>query len=208
MKTRWLNGFKASIVGTMVAACMIASAQGAPSAQPRSNPLASAVRQAEIWERVDSRLVEYVDRWFEDGDLDRVLSGLRLRYAMWPNDYEVVTDLGWILESMDKADETLGLYIRFRLNNPKNVESAYPEAEFYFRRRQFARVPALLEPRLSLRPHPNNFRILAHSYERMGMLRDSLRVWELYLAVAPDDTAAKNNRERVRKRIAGENPAR
>ena len=61
----------------------------------------------------------------------------------------------------------------------------------------------LVVPTLERHLHPNSYRILAHSYERLGRFKDSKRVWEAYLQVHPEDETAKKNLQRVIGKIGG-----
>jgi tetratricopeptide (TPR) repeat protein len=157
-----------------------------------------------IWGYANQRLVEQSDVWFDDGEFPRTIQLLRIHHALEPADYEIVTNLGWLLESTEAHDEALATYVGFRKNRPEDPDAAYPEAYFYFSKRAFAKVPPLIEPTLAGRPHPNSFRILAHSYERLNLLKDSQRVWKMYLELMPDDGAAKVNLQRVERKIRGD----
>lgn len=160
-----------------------------------------AGRLSRIWEAADTRMVRQVDAWFKGGDFPRLIQLLKFRVELYPNDYEAATDLGWMLENVDEKEQALAVYRRYRERNPKDPDAPYPEANYYFVRREYEKIPPLLEPSLSLKPHPNSYRILAHSYERMDRLKESKRVWEAYLALFPDDGAAKRNLERVIQKI-------
>ncbi|HRK21413.1 MAG TPA: hypothetical protein PLX06_06375 [Fimbriimonadaceae bacterium] len=172
----------------------------APAAKPDSQRLNA------IWRHVYDRMEKQNDAWFDQGDFPRCIQSLRLMNSVFPTDYESATSLGWLLESTEQYDEALIAYIKFGKDNLGHPEGPYPEANFYFMRRLYAKVPALLEPTIKQKPHPNSYRILAHSYEKLGLLADSKRVWDTYIELSPDDGAAKNNRARVEKKIKGEIP--
>lgn len=182
---------KARTIGVLAvaaAACAVWASPNAPDPDPR---------QQAIFGAAQSRMNEQLDVWFEAGDYPRCIQLLRTQVSLDPNDYEIATNLGWLLESVDAYDEALSVYVQYRRNNPMDPDGSFPEAHFYFKRKAYAKVPALLEPSLKLGPHGNSFRILAHSYEKMGMIGDSLRVWDKFLDVAPNDPQAKANRQRV-----------
>jgi tetratricopeptide (TPR) repeat protein len=158
---------------------------------------AQSSRVEQIWDIANERISSQIDAWFTDGEFPRSIQLLEFQARMYPNDYDVVTNLGWMLENVDQDDAALAVYIRFRRDNPNSPDGPLPEAEFYFRKRAYAKVIPLLEPSIRLKPHPNAYRMLAHSYERSNLLKDSKRIWDLYLARNPSDPAAKNNRTRV-----------
>jgi len=158
-----------------------------------------------IWNFAVDRINRQNDFWFDQGDFPRVINLCRVMYALYPNDYEVATNLGWMLENIERWDEALAVYIKFRTDNPGDPDAAWPEANFYYMKKAYQKVPPILEPTLKMakKPHPNSYRTLAHSYERLNQLADSQRVWKEYLQIAPNDDPAKNNLSRVEKKLHG-----
>jgi tetratricopeptide (TPR) repeat protein len=176
---------------------------GSLIAAPKSAQDESALRQKTIWTAAYNRMVQQNDIWFDDGDFPRIVGNLRTMFRLFPDDYEVATNLGWLLQSMEAHDEALAVYVAYRKANPTDPDASYPEAWFWYQKLAYAKIPPLLEPTLNLdkRPHPNTFRTLAHSYERLSLLVDSRRVWQALLAFSPNDGAAKRNLERVEGKI-------
>ncbi|MBS1717015.1 MAG: hypothetical protein JSS72_04720 [Armatimonadetes bacterium] len=167
----------------------------------------AADQTQEIMQQAFYRMNRQGDVWFENGDFPRVIQQLRFMNRLSPSDYEVATNLGWLLESVDVYGEALATYTRFRRLNPSDPDASFPEANFYFAKKMYARVPALLEPSLKLHPHPNTFRILAHAYERMDLLTESKRVWDEYIAKYPRDLPAEANLRRVINKLNGRHSA-
>lgn len=186
MKSFWVVGILA-----MLAACALAGGQ-----TKRKDP-----RSDLIWDSAHNRFVDQLDYWWDDGDFPRCVQLLRMMAELTPDDYEIATDLGWMLENVEQMDAALAVYVKFRKDNPDVGDAPFPEANFYYKQRLFAKVPPLLERTLVLKPHPNSWRILAHSYEKMGMLSDSRRVWTTYLRQYPNDEPAKNNLRRVEGKL-------
>jgi len=161
----------------------------------------SSSRQNQIWNAVDDCLITYADEAFDDGEFTRVVSALRFRLAIHPNDSEVLTDLGWMLENTSRAGEALSLYISYRQRNASDTDAALPEITYYFRKKAYAKIPPIAEPELARTPTPNLYRMLYSSYEMIGLLSDAVRVLDLYLGRFPDDPTAKMNRERISKKM-------
>lgn len=182
-----------SIIGVVaIASCAFASQS--PPNQKRIDA---------IWGAAADRMSQQTDIWFRDGDFPRVIQLLKMQADIFPGDYEVSSNLGWLLESIEKTDEALAEYIRYKKDNPQDPNGPFQEANFYFRKKAYDKVPLLIEPTLKTKPQANSYRILAHSYEKMNLLQDSERVWKMYIQLAPDDGAAKNNLSRVEKKIHG-----
>ena len=181
---------------------LVAAAAATSALAAKPNPQ----RIQAIWEHAQARLELQNDYWFDAGDFPRTIQSLRLMNSIFTDDYDIATNLGWLLESTEQNDAALVVYIRYGKENPNDPDGPYPEANFYFMKKAYAKVPPLLEPSLAKKPHANSFRILAHSYERLGMLKDAQRVWQAYIALAPQDDAAKNNLRRVENKMKSEPP--
>ncbi|RYG48489.1 hypothetical protein EON79_04290 [bacterium] len=163
-----------------------------------------------IWDSAYNRINTQLDVWFDDGDFPRSITLLKGQRELWPKDYEVATNLGWMQENVEDNDAAIATYQRYRMENPEDPDGALPEAQMHFKRAQFKRDPdgynkaiALLAPAVGTPAHPNVYRILASAYERTQKFDDSIRVWKVYLGTHPGDLAAKNNLARVEKKAAG-----
>lgn len=161
-----------------------------------------SARVEAVFAAIENRMYRQSDYWWDDGDFNRCVNLLRFMFRMFPGEYEIATDLGWMLENIERYDEALKTYQDFRSLNPGDAEAAFPEANYYFAKKQYDKVWPILAPTLAKKPHPNSFRICAHSYERTGRLKESKAVWELLLKQVPDDGPAKVNLKRVTDKIA------
>lgn len=169
---------------------------------------AESSRVDAIWNAVAVRIERQNDQWFKDGEFPRIVQSLKFELEMFPNDYDIVTNLGWMLENIEEWGDALAIYVRYRRLRPNDPEAVYPEAEFYYKRKAYEKVPPLLEPSLKMEstPHPNTFRVLAHSYERMNLYADAVRIWKLYLKIDPSDGPAQVNLKKVEAKLRGDKP--
>lgn len=186
----------------MVAATFVTAAFSAADQATEQQRLDS------IWYGATNRMASEMDGWYHNGEFLRCIQLLKIQTTLFPYDFEGTDLLGWFQESTEDEPGALATYIAFRKNNPGDPDGPYHEALYYYRKKAYAKVPPLLEPTLKLpsKPHPNIYRELAHSYERLNLLADSKRVWKAYLAIHPDDLSAKKNLERVDKKLKGELP--
>lgn len=183
-----------------MAAVVVLATQGfAQFEKMTSTPGAKKITESAYW-----RISTEKNELFSDGEFPLAIHILSWEIEWRPNDYESVTDLGWMYGNIERWDLELATYIRFRKAFPEWAEAYYPEAQFYFNKRVFKPVVTLLEPTLAfdVKPHPNSYRILAHSYDRLGFYKESLQTWEAYLKLAPDDAAAKVNRDKVKNKVS------
>ncbi len=155
-----------------------------------------------IMEIANSRISRQIDAMFDDGDFPASISLLKLQAEMYPADYDVWTNLGWMEENVESWDSALATYVRYKRQNPKDPDAALPEATFYFNRKLFAKVPPLLETTIKGKCHPNAYRILARSYEKQDMLTDAARIYKALTTRDPEDLAAKANLKRVEGKLA------
>lgn len=161
-------------------------------------------REQAIWSHAQSRLEQQIDIWFEDGEFPKAIHALRFENNLFPSNYEVATNLGWMQENVEDYPSATATYERYLKLNPQDPDAALPLATMLLNRKQYDRIPSLLEPaikRSKPSPHPNTFRVLAHAHERLGHLQDSKRVWETYLRLNPKDETAKANLRRVEGKI-------
>jgi len=165
-------------------------------------PTADPQRVSEIWSAANDRLATQLDVWFDYGDFPKCIQLLKLQTSLYPADYDIATNLGWMQENVENYDSALATYTRFKDRNPSDPDNSLPVADFYFRRKAYQKVTATLGTQITKGSHANAFRILAHAYERQGMLTDSKRIWERYLAMRPNDGAARNNLTRVNKKLS------
>lgn len=155
-----------------------------------------------IMDFANDRLSSQIDAMFDDGDFPAVIALLKVQAEMYPQDYDVWTNLGWMQENVEAWDAALATYVRYKRQNPNDPDAALPEANFYFMRKLYAKVPPLMEPAIKGKCHANAFRILARSYEKQDMLKDAVRVYKALTLRDPNDGAAKANLKRVEDKIA------
>lgn len=144
------------------------------------------------------------DAWFKDGDYLPVIQNLEILVAVNKFDEESWSNLSWMYMNVERGDLQWVTARRFTRENPTYHDALYYEAEFLYMKKAYAKIPGLLEPVLASKGRPDNnmFRFLAHSYNKMGYYKDSLRVWDAYIAINPADAQAKANRARVAERLA------
>jgi len=160
---------------------------------------ADQARENVIWNTAHNRIVPQMNNWFNDGDFPRCIQLLRIMHDLDPHDYTTTTDLGWMLGNVELPDQELELYQEYRQAYPKDPEAAYPEGQFYFLKKQYAKVPGIIAPTLELKPHPNSYRILAHSYESLGKLAEAKAVWEKLIADYPHEQAIATSRLNLKR---------
>lgn len=156
-----------------------------------------------IWAAAEQRFVMQSNSWWDDGDFLRCIQLLRFQAELRPENYEIVSNLGWMLGNVEAYGEELATYLRYKSNKDAGLDANYPLASYYYTKKLYAYVPPLIEPLMAKKLEPNYYRMLANSYEKMGYLSDSERVWKVYLAHGVEDGQAKANLSRVQSKIMG-----
>lgn len=186
----------------LVAALVALICCGSVFAQTTAPQSGDKARMKRIFDALESRFAAQTDMWYDDGEFPRTIQLLRFHSHLSPLDYEVATNLGWLLESTEQNDEALATYIRYSKNAVNDVDRFLPMAQFFFMKKNYVKVPPLLEPQLKFEKlHPNCYRLLGHSYERQNLLKDAKRVWELFIQRHPEDEAGKQNLKRINDKI-------
>jgi tetratricopeptide (TPR) repeat protein len=180
------------LIGSALALLVQTAAAQAPSQQ----------RLDAIWSAVDGRVSQQIDDWFDTGDFPKAIHLLRFQNVYYPHDYDVATNLGWMQENVEEWDAALETYRLYSQNNPNDRDRALPEGDYLYRRKQYAKIPELFEPYIKLKPHPNVYRILAHTYEKLNRYTDAKRIWLAYVAAYPNDLAGQSNLRKVEKKLA------
>ena len=159
-------------------------------------------RVDEIWTHVDNHIIRQMDFWFDDGEFPATVELLKVQVA-YESSYENVTNLGWMLENIDRYDLVPPVYLKYQKDHPEDPDACYPLGWHYYLLRNWQKVIEVLEPSLKRNPTPNTYRTLAKSYEREKKYQDAIRIWEMQLKRWPDDIPCKANIERVKKKMGG-----
>ena len=194
-------------MGLVAAAAFVLATQSSPSLTIIRDPAfpptqVSKARLDEIWGHIDNRLINQSDIWYEDGEFPNCVSLLRVQHAYSPDDQDVMTSLGWMLENIELMDEARLVYKEFSDRNPEKGDAVFPLAFSYYNAKEWDNAIRVLEPSLSKNASPNTYRILAKCYERKKMYKDAIRIWELELKKFPDEPTAVANIKRVKAKIA------
>lgn len=141
------------------------------------------------------------DRYFHVGDYE---SAIRMHYAsiaLDPQFVEAYSVAAWLLDSIDRTEEALSLLERGFSINRLSYQLPFDIGFILTRHKRFEEAVKWYEVAAQL-PAPFWVRhALAHAYEKVGRVKDALRVWEARLKEAPDDPVVKRNYERVLKLI-------
>ncbi|MCS6920261.1 MAG: tetratricopeptide repeat protein, partial [Fimbriimonadales bacterium] len=122
-----------------------------------------------------------------------------------PRDVENIGSLAWLLDGYGENARAIQVYQRGIRLNPNRYDLYYDLGFAYFNKRQYEQALPYLEKAVSFNNAPQfAWKTLAHCYERLGRLQQSLRAWEKAKQLDPSDGAVEPNMQRVRKKLEEE----
>lgn len=157
----------------------------------------------QVFRIIEEEMMGEANEWFEDGEFARVVQVCRLRYGLYPGNYDATTDLGWMLTNIEEDEQAIEVYRAYLTENKKDVDRGLPLATYFVIEKRFKDVIDVLEPIVGEKgQHANNYRLLARAYEKENRLKDAIETFKRMLKVFPDDMTAKANLNRLEKKLA------
>jgi predicted Zn-dependent protease len=159
-------------------------------------------RVDEMQSSYDKEMDALIDRYYHDGDYEKVTKLLRTYAKQHPDDPVISNNLAWMLFNTGKEPDSIVESLRFVRDNPNSEVGKIQLAQQFFTRKLYNRIPRILEPIIATTKAQNAFVMLGRAYEELGMLRSALRVHELRVKVFPNDANGRKNLEKVKQLIA------
>jgi tetratricopeptide (TPR) repeat protein len=162
-------------------------------------------RVNQILMHAEIRASNEADAAFELGDYPTIIQNQKIRFELSPSDFDLATNLVWMLGNIENDGESLAYAKRYRILNPGSPDKGFAEAELYTRWKMYSRIPAVLEPDIKMvpPPHRNSFTMLSQAYIRMKMWEDAVRVLDVAIKHYPDELVFVRNRARALDAIGG-----
>ena len=186
------------------ALCLVLCAAGSAHAASHAKRAAAAPRSGKA--QVDGIVSSVVDDlWAENdeywhhGDYARHIALDRIIVGADPHFTECYSDGGYLMESLGLLKDAEAFY-QFNVRDNPKVPDAYSSlGMFYFNTLKDYKASALVMRKgVRLKDADiNNWKLLAHSYERAGDLSNSLKTWTTIKAHWPNGPAVQNNLTRV-----------
>lgn len=164
--------------------------------------LSGAAQANAIADAVVEQLVQYSDLHWHKGEYCHIVNLDKMIVTAQPDNVDAYGNAGWLLWSMNRDAEAIALYDQGLKANPKSYYM-FDELGFYYynRKKDFAKAVKYLEQAAARDDvKPATLHLLAHSYEKTGNLKLSLKTWERAKKI-PGDMAAKTNYERVKRKM-------
>lgn len=151
------------------------------------------------------RLIQLADEYWHTGKHYKTMALMFVLIEYDPTDVENISSLAWMLDSYGETARAIQVYQRGIRLNPNRYDLYYDLGFAYFNKRQYERALPYLEKAVSFANAPAlAWKTLAHCYERLGRLQQSLQAWEKAKQLDPNDPAVEPNVQRVRKKLEEE----
>ncbi|HEY3330530.1 MAG TPA: tetratricopeptide repeat protein [Capsulimonadaceae bacterium] len=179
-----------------------------PAAKPTKAPALSDYSQDQV-DGVISATVDALwartDYYWHRGDYPRIVGLDRVITEADPKFMEPYSTGGWLLESMGRVQEAEEYY---RLGVDRNTDSAYMYYNisiFYFNtKKDYAQAVKASEIGVTKSDADvNDWRALAHAYEKTRQLDKALTTWKTMKTKYPTATAVDTNLNRLQKIVDG-----
>ncbi|GIV08154.1 MAG: hypothetical protein KatS3mg019_0245 [Fimbriimonadales bacterium] len=186
----------------LVVGCAVLLGAGWAQAKPSD---ATQRKLNAIRELTQYRLIQLADEYWHDGMHYKTMALMFVFIEYDPRDVENISSLAWLLDGYGENARALQIYQRGIRLNPNRYDLYYDLGFAYFNKRQYEQALPYLEKAVSFDNAPQfAWKTLAHCYERLERLPQSLRAWEKAKQLDPSDGAVEPNLQRVRKKLEEE----
>ncbi len=186
----------------LIVGCALMLGIGWSQAKP---PEAVQRKLTAIRELTQYRLVQLADEYWHDGLHYKTMALMFVFIEYDPHDVENIGSLAWLLDGYGNHARAIQVYQRGIRLNPNRYDIYYDLGFAYFNKRQYEQALPYLEKAVTFNDAPQfAWKTLAHCYERLGRLQQSLQAWEKAKQLDPSDGAVEPNLQRVRKKLEEE----
>jgi tetratricopeptide (TPR) repeat protein len=179
-----------------VALCCLASAP----ARASESASQCSTQVDGIMDKVVDKLWGQADEYFHKGDYPRIIAVDRIITQADPYFVECYSTGGWLMESLGNMNDAEAFYQQGVRNNPTSSAMYYSLGMFYYNTLHdyhAATAVYLADVNKSQSADVNDWKMLAHSYERLGNLKMAVATWKEIKARWPNGPAVQANLNRV-----------
>lgn len=159
-------------------------------------------RSGAILNQIMNRISIQTDEWFHDGAYLRSVQGQKMLVAYNPRDLESYHLAAWLLWSSGRPDEAQDVYYAALRANPQSWETPFELGMHWTGRRDYSQAAFWFTHAVLRGGPPECWKMLAHTYRRLGYLETALGIFQYLVPMAPDDPAVPLNIERLQRMIA------
>jgi len=192
----------ALLLVTLAAALALASAVGAEE-KTVTIPAGSLEMLQGVFARVADLLWEKSDDYFHEGYHERCISVMRLVTEIDPTDVRAFAVGSWLIDSRGRDAEGIAFLERGLALNSDRYDLYAELGHRYFHMENYPKAAQYFQAATGFKDCPVTlWHMLAHSYEKSGLLEKAVQTWEHSAVLEPDDPVVQRNLDRVKKQLA------
>lgn len=148
---------------------------------------------------VVDKLWSQADEYFHHGDYPRICALDRVITQADPDFVECYSTGGWLMESQGHNSDAEAFYQEGCRNNPDSTAMYYSLGMFYYGTLHdySAALAIYLQDTHQVDADVNDWKMLAHTYERMNNLTKAVSTWKTIQQRWPNGPAVQANLDRV-----------
>ena len=191
----------AALLGALVPAPAWAQAAKPGVAARKPVTLKEAVVQVDgITGRVVDQLWVQVDKYWHDGDYNRIVELCRLCVEADPHFLEAYSAGAWLLWSLDRTGEADAFLKQGVAANPNRYDLHFDFGSHLVRtKRDRDALPYLQAATRHKNAPAQAWSVLAHCYRRLGRLDEALATWQTVVKRFPNFAAGPPNLRRIQE---------
>jgi len=174
-----------------------------PSPAVAAAPSAEKAQIDGIMSNIVDDLWKQNDEYWHHGDYPRIVDLDRIIVQGDPSFLECYATGGWLMESLGRRKDAEAFYQLGVKNNPDASYGYYNLGMFYYNTLKDypAAIAVFRRDAVTKDASANDYKMLAHSYERAGNLASALKTWQTVKKRWPKAPAVDANLTRVQAKI-------
>jgi tetratricopeptide (TPR) repeat protein len=198
------------LIALLAVTCVSASAAQAKPANNAAPATSETTAQLEgIDANIAGNLFQRGDAYFDQGDYPRTVALDRIIVVADPGFLECYATGGWLMESLGRLKDAEAFYQDGIAKNPNSSYMEYSLGMFYFNTlKDYPSAVAVFQAD-ARDPGSSDidWKMLAHSYERIGQYQDAVAVWTEIKKRWPASPAVQYNLNKDLARVSAAHAA-
>lgn len=206
-----MNTSASRIAVALCAAAFVAAVTASPASAQKTTGSAPTYKQAitqvdGITTRAVDKMWVQTDTYWHDGDYNRIVGLIRVIVEAEPTFSDAYANGAYLLWSMGDTAAADRLLQKGIKNTPKDWSLPFEFGRHLMTTKRYAAaLPYLKKATTYKNAQVHPYRELAHCYDRLGRLEESLATWRTVVKKFPSFSAGPPNLARVQAKVRAKN---